>query len=266
MHFYGPTDVHVFMKTSNRIADSKREDLLVRETRKAIWQEFWWISENFFQFIFRFVNFFSPSRFRPLRLDGNFVMQRTIKIPHKSRNSSYLAEGNAGVESIHEVVDINHELGIKRVEPLGQILPHCIQIFLARFERPIRTRFQQNRCHCSSVRWWIKMKFQPMLSQSKSWRFLLLRLRLLVSLISLIVREFQCNVNGTINHNVFTATRLVRRLSNASTWCAGERSVVCGGKESSDYCVIHVKQFRQRLSRMETVLRIIYDRITEEWN
>lgn len=59
MHFYGPTDVHVFMKTSNRIADSKREDLLVRETRKAIWQEFWWISENFFQFIFRFVNFSS---------------------------------------------------------------------------------------------------------------------------------------------------------------------------------------------------------------
>lgn len=37
----------------------------------------------------------------------------------KVNQNSYLAQCDASVQSVHEVVDVDQELGIKRVEPFG---------------------------------------------------------------------------------------------------------------------------------------------------
>lgn len=101
-------------------------------------------------------------------------MRQGKQCENQSNKNSYLAQCNAGIQTVHKVVDINQELGIERVEPLGQVLPHRIQILLAWFERAIRTSFQQHRSHCSTV--WLlvalwKIEVASMWSQSKIFCF-----------------------------------------------------------------------------------------------
>lgn len=87
----------------------------------------------------------------PFLMNAVAGRQTITKMHPKVNQTSYLAQRNASVETIHKVVDINHELGVKCVEPFSQILPHRIQVFFARFKGAIRTSFQQNRSHCSCL-------------------------------------------------------------------------------------------------------------------
>lgn len=59
---------------------------------------------------------------------------------------TYLAQGHARVQAIHEVLGIDAQLWIEGAEPLGQILLHGLQILLAGLERPVRPCLQHGHC------------------------------------------------------------------------------------------------------------------------
>lgn len=65
--------------------------------------------------------------------------------------ATYFAEGDAGVQPVHKIVNVDSQLRIQRVQPLGQILFHRDQILLRGLERPVRPRFQKHRHIASAI-------------------------------------------------------------------------------------------------------------------
>lgn len=60
---------------------------------------------------------------------------------------SYLAQCYSCVKSVHKVVDVNPQLGIQCVHPLGQVLSHGIEVLLAGLERPVWPGLKQHGVH-----------------------------------------------------------------------------------------------------------------------
>ena len=60
----------------------------------------------------------------------------------QKRMTTYLAKSDTIVEPLHEVVNVNVEVRVEALQPLGQIFFHGVQILLARLERPERSRVQ----------------------------------------------------------------------------------------------------------------------------
>lgn len=65
--------------------------------------------------------------------------------------ATYFAESDAGVQPVHKIVNVDSQLRIQRVQPLGQILFHRDQILLRGLERPVRPRFQKHRHIASTI-------------------------------------------------------------------------------------------------------------------
>lgn len=65
--------------------------------------------------------------------------------------ATYFAESDAGVQPVHKIVNVDSQLRIQRVQPLGQILFHRDQILLRGLERPVRPRFQKHRHAASTI-------------------------------------------------------------------------------------------------------------------
>jgi len=64
--------------------------------------------------------------------------------------STNLAEGDASVQTVHEVVHVDVQLRIQHVEPLRQVLLHRVQVLLARLERTEGPRVLHHRRHLHS--------------------------------------------------------------------------------------------------------------------
>ena len=65
--------------------------------------------------------------------------------------TTYLAESDTILEPLHEVVNVNVEVRVEALQPLGQIFLHGVQILLAGLERPERSRVQQHHTGLRTV-------------------------------------------------------------------------------------------------------------------
>lgn len=74
--------------------------------------------------------------------------------------SAYLAQCNASVQSVHEVIHVYPQLWVQCVHPLGQVFAHRVQVLLAGLEWPVRPRFQQYSIH-GDVMCWVRCSFLP---------------------------------------------------------------------------------------------------------
>lgn len=65
--------------------------------------------------------------------------------------ATYFAKSDAGVQPVHKIVNVDSQLRIQRVQPLGQVLFHRDQILLRGFEGPVRPRLQKHRHFAWSI-------------------------------------------------------------------------------------------------------------------